>query len=132
MILTLSLLLAVMPQVAPESSSATAAFAVFQKNCASCHGDTGLAKGYLLLDRSSMVKAGKVAPGNAAESILYRRVTGAAAPLMPQGGPKLSDDDIAIIKRWIDEGAPDWRPLSPEPRHLISNDDVIAAVEKDL
>ncbi len=132
MILTLSLVLGLMPQVTPEPSPAAAALAVFQKNCASCHGDTGLAKSYLLLDRSAMVKAGKVAPGNAAESILYKRVTGAAGALMPQGGPKLPEGDIAILKRWIDEGAPDWKPVTSEPRHLISNDDVIAAIEKDM
>jgi len=132
MILALLLMLGLTQQATPEASSATAAFAIFKNNCASCHGDTGSAKSYLLLDRSAMVRAGKVSPGNAAESILYRRVTGAAAPLMPQGGPKLQEGDIAVIKRWIDEGAPDWKPSSAEPRHFISNDDVVAAIERDL
>lgn len=132
MILALSLLLGLMPQAKPEPSPASAAFAVFQKNCASCHGDTGFAKGYLLLDRAAMIKTGKVTPGNAAESTLYKRVTGVAAPLMPQGGPKLPDSDLDIIKRWIDAGAPDWKSSSPEPRHFISNDDVLEAIELDL
>ena len=90
MVLTLALLLATVPQVQPEVSSAAAAFVVFQKNCAGCHGDTGFAKGYLLLDRSAMVKAGKVTPGNAAESILYKRISGAIEPIMPGRRPEAS------------------------------------------
>src|SRR5262245_5141970 len=132
MVLTLALLLVTVPQVQSEVSSAPAAFAVFQKNFAGCHGDTGLAKAYLLLDGTTMVKAGRVLPGNASESILYKRISGAAEPLMPDGGPKLPESDIAIIKRWIDEGAPDWKPSSSEPRRFISNEDVIDAIEKDL
>jgi mono/diheme cytochrome c family protein len=125
MILALLLLLGLMPQVTPETSSATAAFAIFQKNCASCHGDTGFAKGYLLLDRSAMVKAGKVTPGNAADSILYKRISGAVEPIMPDGGPRLPESDIAVIKQWIDAGAPDWKLSPSEPRRFISNEDVI-------
>jgi hypothetical protein len=132
MVFMLSLLLMATPQVQPEPSSASAAFAVLQKNCATCHGDTGFAKTYLLLDRSAMIKAGKIAPGNAAESVLYKRLTGAVEPLMPSGGPKLPDSDIALIKRWIDDGAPDWKPSSTEARRFVSNDEVIAAIEKDL
>ena len=104
MVLMLSLLLLTVPQSQPENSAAAGAFAVLQKNCAGCHGDTGFAKTYLLLDRSAMVKAGKIAPGNASESRLYKRITGAVEPLMPEGGTKLTDADIATIKRWIDEG----------------------------
>jgi hypothetical protein len=91
-----------------------------------------LRKGYLLLDRLAMVKAGKVTPGNAAESILYKRINGAVEPIMPDGGPKLPEGDIAVIRRWIDEGAPDWKVSPSEPRRFISNEDVISAIEKDL
>jgi Cytochrome C oxidase, cbb3-type, subunit III len=133
MILMLSLLLLAAPQVQPEASSAAdAAFAVFQKNCVGCHGDTGFAKSYMLLDRAAMVKTGKIAPGHAEESILYKRITGAIEPTMPQDGPKLPDRDIAIIRRWIDDGAPDWKFSPAEPRRFLSNEDVVAAIEKDL
>src|SRR5262245_14201996 len=132
MVFMLSLLLMAAPQVQPGPASASAAFAVLQKNCATCHGDTGFAKSYLLLDRTAMIKAGKVAPGNSAESILYRRITGTAEPLMPSGGPKLSDADIATVKRWIDDGAPDWKSVATSPRRFISNEEIISAIERDL
>jgi hypothetical protein len=48
-----------------------------------------------------------------------------------QGGTKLRDGDIAIIKRWIDEGPVLDATLS-EPRRLLTNADVISAIEKDL
>ena len=141
MVLMLSLLFLIVPQsqptpraqpAQPAASIATDAFAVLHKNCAGCHGDTGFAKTYLLLDRSAMVKAGKITPGNGAESMLYKRITGAIEPLMPEGGTKLADADIATIKRWIDDGAPDWKPSATELRRFISNDDIIASIEKDL
>src|SRR5262245_15687923 len=130
MVVVLSLVL--MAQIQPNASSATAAFSVFQKNCASCHGDTGFARSYMLLDRAAMVRAGTITPGYSEDSILYKRVTGAIGPLMPQGASRLSDGDLAAIKRWIDEGAPDWKAAQVAPRRFLSNDDVVEAIEKDL
>ncbi len=132
MVLMLSLLLAAMPQTPTGNSSADAAFAVLQKDCARCHGDTGSAKNYMLLDRAAMVKAEKVLPGNAADSILYKRITGAAQPLMPAGGTKLRDEEIAVIRRWIDDGAPDWRVPTADHRPIRSNDETLSTIEKDL
>src|SRR5262245_51892043 len=118
MVLVLSLLLLAAPQAQPEVSSADAAFAVFQKNCVGCHGDTGFAKSYMLLDRTAMIKTGKIDPGHAEDSILYKRVTGAIEPTMPQDAPKLPDKDIATIKRWIDDGAPDWKSSPAGPHRF--------------
>jgi hypothetical protein len=133
MVLTLALVLMSVPQVQPEASSAAAAFAVFQKNCVGCHGDTGFAKTSMLVDRAAMVRTGKVKPGSGEASILYKVISGAMEPSMPDGGPKLADSDVAIVKRWIDDGAPDWKPSSStEPRRFLSNEDVISAIEKDL
>ncbi|HET9218478.1 MAG TPA: cytochrome c, partial [Terriglobia bacterium] len=114
------------------SSSASQVFAIFEKRCASCHGDTGSARTYMLLERAAMVRTGKVVPGRAEDSLLFQRVTGAVGPIMPAGGVKLGDDDIAIIRRWIDEGAPEWTVAVPQARRFISNDNVISAIEQDL
>lgn len=50
----------------------------------------------------------RVTPGNANDSYLYRKVTGAGitGDRMPQGGPPLSDAQIALIRNWIRRGAP--------------------------
>jgi hypothetical protein len=86
----------------------------------------------MLLERAAMVRTGKVKPGSAEASILYKVISGEMEPRMPVGGVKLPDSDIATIKKWIDEGAPDWKLSSTEPRRFLTNDDVISAIEKDL
>ncbi len=50
----------------------------------------------------------RVAPGDPANSYLYRKITGAGitGDRMPQGGPYLSDAKIKLIRDWIRRGAP--------------------------
>jgi hypothetical protein len=50
----------------------------------------------------------RVAPGDFANSYLYRKITGAGitGDRMPQGGPYLSDAQIKLIRDWIRRGAP--------------------------
>jgi hypothetical protein len=57
------------------------------QRCFQCHGDTLQMSGLDLRTREGMLKGGvsgpAVVPGNAAGSLLYRRVTGAEPPRMP-------------------------------------------------
>lgn len=80
------------------------------KNCSGCHGakqqQVGLrvdfAKG--LLDGGDSGPA--IVPGESAKSLLVHAITGTeGASQMPPEGDKLSAVDIALIRRWIDEGA---------------------------
>ena len=50
----------------------------------------------------------RVAPGDPANSFLYRKITGAGivGDRMPQGGPYLSDAQIKLVRDWIRRGAP--------------------------
>jgi len=63
-----------------------------------------------LRNREGALKGGQhgpaIIPGDAANSRLYRHVTGQLKPQMPMGG-QLTDQQIAIIKNWIDSGA-EW------------------------
>jgi hypothetical protein len=47
-----------------------------------------------------------VAPGDPARSILLQRLTGELQPRMPLGSSPLSEREIATVKEWIREGAP--------------------------
>jgi hypothetical protein len=50
----------------------------------------------------------RVAPGDPANSYLVQKIEGAAGisgTRMPNGGPYLTDGQVAIIKRWIELGA---------------------------
>ncbi len=78
---------------------------IFEKSCYSCHGPK-VHMGNLRLD-SKQTASRTLSPGHAAESALYQRVAGLTdQPRMPMGG-KLTPEQIAIIKSWIDSGA-EW------------------------
>ena len=50
----------------------------------------------------------RVAPGDFANSYLYRKVTGVniTGERMPSGGPYLSNEQLRLIREWIRRGAP--------------------------
>ena len=57
---------------------------------------------------SEMPQLLRVAPGDPANSYLYRKITGAGitGDRMPQGGPYLTDAKIKLVRDWIRRGAP--------------------------
>ena len=86
--------------------------AILAHNCYKCHGPEKI-KGDLRLDRRDMIfKGGEngpvVIPGDPAASDLFRRINLPAnhEEAMPSKGRKLSDEDIAVIRFWIQKGAP--------------------------
>ena len=95
---------------------------VFNKACVKCHSDNSKLPAPpegLRLDSYENILAGGdrlvLLPGNSAMSEIWRRITGLASPRMPHDGPPwLPDDDIRLIRDWIDQGAPDANGL-PAP-----------------
>ena len=90
---------------------------LFEKHCVSCHGEKKQKAGLRLDLGTRVVKGGLngpvVVPKKAAESKLVHALRGEKdAESMPPAGP-LSDDEIALIARWIDEGA--TVPVEKEP-----------------
>lgn len=102
---------------APDSEGRRAA-------CTSCHTNvggrapagglnlTGSGAHAALVNRASVGKAGAVlvVPGDSENSYLIHKIEGRAGIVgqrMPRtGGPYLTDGQVLIIKRWINEGAP--------------------------
>jgi len=86
---------------------------IFRARCYSCHGPSQQLQG-LRLDRRRLAmpnrvgaNGARIVPGNSDASPVYRKLVGTQAGLqMPPDAP-LSAEQIAAIKRWIDEGA-DW------------------------
>jgi len=107
---------------------------IFRTNCYRCHGQDGANEGgfnYVLsLDKlaPAYVKA-----GNPLGSPLYDRMANASGDLrMPPEGekPRPSAEEVALIKRWIEVGAP--APVQSTTRTFLSNPEVMSYIAKDL
>ena len=87
---------------------------IFLQRCVECHSDAregGPPEG-LRLDGLERILAGGerlvVVPGNPEWSEVVRRIEGTAEPRMPFDGPPwLSEEEIALVRRWIEDGARD-------------------------
>ena len=84
---------------------------IFAHNCHQCHSENKK-KGDLALDNKRGVFNGGesgaiISPGNSASSELYRRISlpGSHKEVMPKKGKTLRENEIAIVKLWIDQGA---------------------------
>ncbi|MBF0350451.1 MAG: hypothetical protein HQM11_05435 [SAR324 cluster bacterium] len=97
---------------------------IFAKYCVICHsGEFPMGGMSLEADQYTNVVVNKrlsstripiVNPGNSDGSYIYMKITGDAnikGVQMPAMGGPLSDNDIALIKQWIDVGAPG--PMEP-------------------
>ncbi|QDU25256.1 Planctomycete cytochrome C [Anatilimnocola aggregata] len=84
---------------------------LLQATCVKCHG-AGTQKSDLKLDTAAGAMKGgvsgpSVVPGKASESLLIQSIEGNHdyIPKMPYKRPPLDAAQVALLKRWIDEGA---------------------------
>jgi ankyrin repeat protein/mono/diheme cytochrome c family protein len=82
---------------------------ILAAKCFGCHGPKQQQSGLRLDRRQPALRGGDygpvITPGNSAESKLIQRITGSEAGLqMPPTGA-LEDDEIAVLRAWIDQGA---------------------------
>jgi WD40 repeat protein/mono/diheme cytochrome c family protein len=101
---------------ADQTALAAKAVAVFNANCHRCHGQDGTAEGGMnfILDPAKLVSRKKVVPGQPDQSPLYKRISTGKMP--PAGEtPRPSEADIAIVKQWIELGAPPPAPIAQRP-----------------
>lgn len=83
---------------------------ILQKYCVSCHGGETVESGFRADFGSLMLEGGDrgtaIVPGDAKKSPLYQVLVGEGdVAQMPFELPKLSDEQIALMKAWIDQGA---------------------------
>ncbi|MEW6303926.1 MAG: PSD1 and planctomycete cytochrome C domain-containing protein [Verrucomicrobiota bacterium] len=81
------------------------------KHCYSCHGPEKVKGGLRLDTKKHAFEGGDTGPaivvGKGAESLLYKNISGANPDsIMPPKGERLSEAQVALIKSWIDAGAP--------------------------
>ncbi len=110
---TLPVLLVYAPlaaQTTKKVSFANDVAPILSQKCMQCHGLANPMANLDLKSREGALKGGQhgpaMVPGDAAASRLYKHVAGQEQPQMPLGG-KLSGEEIAVLKAWIDSGA-EW------------------------
>jgi mono/diheme cytochrome c family protein len=81
---------------------------LFNTYCTVCHGPEG---GLDLTSYSTIMAGGLSGPavvsGNSGASLLVQRLEGTVPPVMPPIGLPLTNEEIALIRTWIDEDALD-------------------------
>ena len=101
---------------------------LFKRSCNGCHNPNKLKGEVDTSTFAGLMKPGKhgpnLTPGNPAQSLLITSITG-KEPDMPKEGEALSAAEVALITRWIQEGAKDDTPADaystrlkePPPTH---------------
>lgn len=92
---------------------------ILAQHCYACHGPEAQQSGLRLDLRQPALRGGDygpvITPGNSADSKLIRRVVNGDGGLqMPPTGP-LSDEEINLLRAWIDQGADFRTEIRPEP-----------------
>lgn len=98
---------------------------IFQTRCYECHGFQN-PEGDIRLDlKKSTMEGGDSGPaievGNSAESLLIHLVTGLEEDMQmpPEGhGSPLTTDQVALLRAWIDQGAPWPAEADGDPRRV--------------
>jgi WD40 repeat protein len=92
---------------------------IFQQHCNGCHQPAKPSGGFVMTSRAELLKKGEsdkpgVVPGKPDDSHLVMQITPQEGkkPLMPRNQPPLLDRDVAVIKKWIAQGAKDDTPVS--------------------
>ncbi len=106
--------------------------AILQSHCAGCHGGGKAVKGgfAFVLDRDLLVRRGLVVAGHSRQSDLFLRIQQGE---MPPASRKVrpSQDELKILERWIDAGAPAFdRPF--EGAKILSPGEATAAILRDV
>lgn len=88
-------------------------FPILKQNCFKCHYDKKKKGDFSFLTRESVLKGGKVGkdkdviPGNSKDSIMIKLILSKDVDeYMPPKGERLSEAEIEILKKWIDQNLP--------------------------
>jgi WD40 repeat protein len=101
---------------------------IFQQHCQGCHQPAKPLGGYIMTKHAELLKEGdKGQPGVVAEkpdeSFVVEQIkprSNGKPPLMPKGKKPLPEREVALIVKWIEQGAKDDTPLAA--REVIDQD----------
>jgi len=102
------------PKADPKSAAVTYkdhVLPILRKHCQNCHNPDKSQSDLDVTTFQALIAGGSsgeaVKPGNPGQSLLYRVTSHEAEPKMPPKGPKIPEVDLAVIKKWIEGGAPE-------------------------
>ncbi|MBL8796921.1 MAG: WD40 repeat domain-containing protein [Planctomycetia bacterium] len=132
--LSLPLLLSASVATAADDNAVLAqkAQAVLKTHCYRCHGQDGVVEGGMnyMLDLDKLVQRKKVTPGNPDKSPIYKKIVNNLMP-PPDEQPRPSEAEVALLKQWIEAGAPRGAAQTAK-RQLITETDVTRLMLADL
>ncbi|MBI5757768.1 MAG: hypothetical protein HZA46_04545 [Planctomycetales bacterium] len=84
---------------------------ILRKHCFNCHNPDKATSDLNVTTYQTLMAGGSsgesIMPGNPDQSLLYRVVAHLDEPFMPPKQPKIPDADLAVLKKWIELGAPE-------------------------
>ena len=93
---------------------------ILVENCLECHSQEKRKGGLSLATYAEALEGGRsgaiIRPGNAADSLLIQRLTGQIEPRMPKDDLALSDEQIALVRSWVQQGARATPRSDPAPQ----------------
>ncbi len=123
---------------AAEESSASAATApkisyyhdirpILQANCQGCHQPAKSKGGYVMTDFKKLLEGGDsahaaIVPQHPEQSPILKMITPQDGEVrMPKGKPPLGDDEVALFRSWIAQGALDDTPADAKQHYDIEH-----------
>ena len=105
---------------------------IFQMRCGRCHGKRAQEGGLDLRTAASRLRGGNsgpaLIPGNPEESLLLQRIVDGEMPppdmLFENNVKTPTDTEVALIRKWINEGAPAAEDDLPSPEPPLSDRDL--------
>ena len=105
---------------------ATEVYPFLKNNCLACHNSTKAKADLILESPADMLRGGDtgpaIVPGNGNDSFLFSTAAHIEEPTMPPANNKskaknLTPDQLALLKKWIDEGAKGGAVAAPAPEN---------------
>ena len=116
-----------------QQALAQQARAVLKTHCYRCHGQEGTNEGGFnyVTDLKQLVSRKRVVPLEPAKSKLIKRILHPDDPMPPlEEKVRPSKDEIAVLKKWIEAGAPVAEEAAP--RAFLSPADMLQTIKDDL
>ena len=92
---------------------------IIEKRCLECHSAEKRKGGLSLASYADILDGGRngaaIRPGSSGSSLLVQHILGRVEPQMPKDEDPLAPGEIALIRKWIDQGARETPAAPPAP-----------------